>query len=226
MESWHTDSIGRLWLLPAGTCFPSAASWNGQQTNGNDADHCNIVKLDHNCPEQPPKNGQYTQAHDFPTYYVVRNCPDLNQWRIAYDVYFTKVWKSPPRAKFKGISTDARRFLRTPATRAIGNGPSSFSRKARIATTTVTASFCRMKAGPTDMLSGLQSRKHMRLESECSRNKTIQIQALLFAVILWIENNLHLIQWHPQQRWIEWRPCEIVFWQMAPLGPHRSIRIF
>ena len=87
----HSDLMSRLWLLPSGTCFPSAASWDGVQNGGNAPDNCNIGKLDHNCPAQPAWGGDYTTAHDFPTYYLVRKCDNLDQWRILYDVYFTKV---------------------------------------------------------------------------------------------------------------------------------------
>jgi hypothetical protein len=81
-----------MWMLPGGTCFPSAASWDGVQNPGNAPDNCNILELNHNCPEQPGQDGSNNQveAHTFPTYYVVRNCPD-DTWRVAYDVYFTKV---------------------------------------------------------------------------------------------------------------------------------------
>lgn len=77
-------------MVHIGTCMPSAAVWNGQQTAGNDADHCNLAKLDNNCPAQNAWQGAYTKSHDFPTYYLVRYCSGLDQWRILYDVYFTK----------------------------------------------------------------------------------------------------------------------------------------
>ncbi|KAK4505150.1 hypothetical protein PRZ48_003113 [Zasmidium cellare] len=79
-----------LWFLPTSTCFPSPAEVNGQQTNGNDPDHCNINKIDSNCPQQPDWQGPYTKANSFPTYYYVKYCGDVDQWRILYDVYFKK----------------------------------------------------------------------------------------------------------------------------------------
>ena len=89
-QSFFSDLVIRLWLLPDGTCFPSAADWDGQN-RGNAPDLCNIFKLNNHCPAQPPWQGDYTRAHDFPTYVIVRKCDDLDQWRIVYDVYFTKV---------------------------------------------------------------------------------------------------------------------------------------
>ncbi|KAF2159460.1 hypothetical protein M409DRAFT_60806 [Zasmidium cellare ATCC 36951] len=79
-----------LWFLPTSTCFRSPAEVNGEQTNGNDPDNCNINKIDNNCPQQPDWQGAYTKANSFPTYYYVKYCGDLDQWRILYDVYFTK----------------------------------------------------------------------------------------------------------------------------------------
>jgi hypothetical protein len=64
---------------------------NGQggMNPGNAPDLCNLYKLNHNCPSPQPMNGPNTAPPAFPTYYVVRQCPD-NSWRILYDVYFTK----------------------------------------------------------------------------------------------------------------------------------------
>lgn len=97
-ETFQTDpgnaaaQAAPLWLLPSGTCFPSSAGdpTTGIQSDGNDPDFCNILKLDNNCPVQPAWQASYTKAHDFPTYYLVRYCGDLDQWRVLYDVWFTK----------------------------------------------------------------------------------------------------------------------------------------
>ncbi|KAK2762285.1 hypothetical protein FQN54_001295 [Arachnomyces sp. PD_36] len=96
-SKFRDDPIGAatdaapLWFLPSGTCFPSSATnEDGSQNGGNDPDNCNIFKLDNNCPAQPDWTGEYTKAHDFPTYALVRKCDDINEWRILYDVYFTK----------------------------------------------------------------------------------------------------------------------------------------
>ncbi len=82
-------SSNSMFHFADGSCFPQAAIWNGQQSQGRPRDACLLDKLSEDCPAQPPYTGDNTHAHDFPTYYVVRKCDD-NTWRVAYDLYFVK----------------------------------------------------------------------------------------------------------------------------------------
>lgn len=50
-----------MWYMASGTCMPSAAEdGEGNQTNGVDADNCNINALANGCPQQPPWQGANT----------------------------------------------------------------------------------------------------------------------------------------------------------------------
>ncbi|KAK6503338.1 hypothetical protein TWF481_008361 [Arthrobotrys musiformis] len=81
-----------LWLLPQGTCIPdSAVDKDGIQNNGTDTDLCRLYgSLDAGCPVQAPFDGPYTKSTAFPTYYHFRYCPNVNQIRILYDMYYPK----------------------------------------------------------------------------------------------------------------------------------------
>ncbi|KAK6355121.1 hypothetical protein TWF696_004244 [Orbilia brochopaga] len=81
-----------LWLLPAGTCLPDAAVTHGIQNNGTETDLCQLYgSLTAGCPAQLPSHGGgYTKSRPFPTYYLFRYCPNVNQIRILYDLYFPK----------------------------------------------------------------------------------------------------------------------------------------
>ncbi|KAF3082182.1 hypothetical protein TWF569_006395 [Orbilia oligospora] len=81
-----------LWLLPQGTCIPdSAVDKDGVQNNGTDTDLCRLYgSLDTGCPDQAPFDGPYTKSTAFPTYYHFRYCPNVNQIRILYDMYYPK----------------------------------------------------------------------------------------------------------------------------------------
>ncbi|KAF3159613.1 hypothetical protein TWF788_003702 [Orbilia oligospora] len=81
-----------LWLLPQGTCIPdSAVDKDGVQNNGTDTDLCRLYgSLDAGCPDQAPFDGPYTKSTAFPTYYHFRYCPNVNQIRILYDMYYPK----------------------------------------------------------------------------------------------------------------------------------------
>ncbi|KAJ6787470.1 hypothetical protein PWT90_02694 [Aphanocladium album] len=83
--------------MPSGTCMPSAAEdGQGHQTNGVDADNCNIGKLSHGCPKQPDWQGTNTfygnvagePSGTIPTYWAVKKRDD--SWKIIYYVYFKK----------------------------------------------------------------------------------------------------------------------------------------
>lgn len=81
--------------------MPSAAeNGNGQQTNGVNADHCNINKLHEGCPAEPQWLGPNTPYNkisgepfypNIPTYFKTQYCSDIREWRILYYVYFKKV---------------------------------------------------------------------------------------------------------------------------------------
>ncbi|KAK6520873.1 hypothetical protein TWF506_001116 [Arthrobotrys conoides] len=81
-----------LWLLPQGTCIPdSAVDKDGVQNNGTDTDLCRLYgSLDAGCPDQASFDGPYTKSTAFPTYYHFRYCPNVNQIRILYDMYYPK----------------------------------------------------------------------------------------------------------------------------------------
>ncbi|KAK6351404.1 hypothetical protein TWF718_004564 [Orbilia javanica] len=80
-----------LWLLPQGTCIPDSAVKDGIQNNGTDTDLCRLYgSLDAGCPDQTPFNGPYTKSTPFPTYYHFRYCPNINQVRVLYDMYYPK----------------------------------------------------------------------------------------------------------------------------------------
>lgn len=70
--------------------MPSPAKIDGHQNPGNAQDNCNIGKLNNHCPAQPRELGSDTHMWSFPTYWDLRRCND-NQFRVAYNVYFTKV---------------------------------------------------------------------------------------------------------------------------------------
>lgn len=74
-----------------GSCMPEAAVWNGKQTSYVHTDICIIADLPKGCPVQDPWKGPNTEAHQFPTYYVVRECTDDNTFRVVYDMFFPKV---------------------------------------------------------------------------------------------------------------------------------------
>ena len=93
-SSSFTDSNGLsaamaaapMWYMASGTCMPSAAEdGNGKQTDGSDADNCNIGKLASGCPQQPPYTGTNTFYGDvpgepfgtIPTYWKAARCGDV-----------------------------------------------------------------------------------------------------------------------------------------------------
>ncbi|KAK9443378.1 hypothetical protein VB005_02657 [Metarhizium brunneum] len=91
------EAAAPMWYMPSGTCMPSAAEdGQGHQTNGVDADNCNINKLSHNCPPQPQWQGTNSfygnvagePFSTIPTYWSVKKC--ANTWKIIYYVYFKK----------------------------------------------------------------------------------------------------------------------------------------
>ncbi|KAF3936985.1 hypothetical protein ABW19_dt0208990 [Dactylella cylindrospora] len=81
-----------LWLLPIGTCLPtSAVSEQGIQNNGTESDICQLYgSLNSDCPIQTPFDGSYSKSTAFPTYFLFRYCPNVNQYRVLYDLYFQK----------------------------------------------------------------------------------------------------------------------------------------
>ncbi|KAL6694412.1 hypothetical protein J3F84DRAFT_43638 [Trichoderma pleuroticola] len=93
-----------MWYMASGTCMPSAAEdGQGNQTNGVDADNCNINALAHGCPQQPPWQGANTfygnvEGEPFstiPTYWASTFCNGDSSgsdpsYRIIYYVYFKK----------------------------------------------------------------------------------------------------------------------------------------
>jgi hypothetical protein len=104
--SWFVDDLGiqaaqaaaPMWYMPSGTCMPSAAeNGEGHQTNGVDADHCNIDALSDGCPTQPQWTGENTWYGNvsgepfvnIPTYYANGYCSD-GSWKTIYYVYFKK----------------------------------------------------------------------------------------------------------------------------------------
>lgn len=88
-----------MWYMASGTCMPSAAEdGEGNQTNGVDADNCNINALAHGCPQQPTWQGANTFYGNvagepfgtIPTYWKAGYCSGDSSWRIIYYVYFKK----------------------------------------------------------------------------------------------------------------------------------------
>lgn len=93
-----------MWYMASGTCMPSAAEdGEGNQTNGVDADNCNINALAHGCPQQPTWQGANTFYGNvpgepfgtIPTYWRAAYCNGDSSgsdpsWRIIYYVYFKK----------------------------------------------------------------------------------------------------------------------------------------
>ncbi|EWC46747.1 hypothetical protein DRE_03992 [Drechslerella stenobrocha 248] len=85
-----------LWLLPTGTCIPTAAVTNGIQNNGTASDLCQLLgSLTTGCPAQAPYYGSYSKSTPFPTYYLLRYCPNVNQIRILYNAYYPKDTSHP-----------------------------------------------------------------------------------------------------------------------------------
>ncbi|KAL7798865.1 hypothetical protein V8C43DRAFT_245365 [Trichoderma afarasin] len=93
-----------MWYMASGTCMPSAAEdGEGNQTNGVDADNCNINALANGCPQQPPWQGANTfygnvtgePFFTIPTYWEATFCNGDSSgsdpsYRIIYYVYFKK----------------------------------------------------------------------------------------------------------------------------------------
>jgi hypothetical protein len=57
-------------------CYPEAAVVNGRQTDGNNQDNC--IFINSGCRDPGPWNGENSQGSDFPVYYTLRHCTDIN----------------------------------------------------------------------------------------------------------------------------------------------------
>jgi hypothetical protein len=80
-----------------------------------------MSKLNNHCPKQAPQHGQNTASIAFPTYYMIRECPD-DSWYICLPL---KLCNTGTAGSQPGVSCMISTLPKTPAIDMTGSGPSS-----------------------------------------------------------------------------------------------------